>query len=89
MESDAFGSSARIRAPRMVAVRVRAENVADPVRIESRVADVRDYLVRAHTRTDVDQSELRAAVHKIDVTVVRIGQVEAERTRADEVDPLV
>ncbi len=72
----------------MVAMRVRADDVADPGGVESRAADVRDHLRSAHGRTDVDQPELGAAVHEIDVTVVWIGQVEAERARTDEMDSL-
>jgi hypothetical protein len=76
------------RAARMVAMCVGAQDVGHSSRIEARLADVRDHVNRAHACTDIDQADLRAAVYKVDVTVVGIGQVEPERARAYEMDAL-
>src|SRR5581483_11935498 len=76
-------------AARMVPVSVRAEDPRDALGIEARAHDVRDDRLRAHASTDVDERELGPAVEEVDVAVVRVGQVEAERSRPDEMDALV
>jgi len=67
---------------------MRADDVRDPLPVEAGTFDVRDDLLRAHARADVDERELRSPVEQVDVAVVRIAEVEAERARADEVDAL-
>ena len=73
----------------MVTVRVRAEQMRDSLRVEARPFDVRDDRLRSHPCADVDESDLRTSVEDVDVTVVGIGEVEAECARSDEVDALV
>ena len=48
-----------------------ADELPDPLGIESRPTDVRHDLGRTHAGADVDERELGAAVEEIDVAVVR------------------
>ena len=65
------------RAPGMVAMAVGENHVPDPRGVESVLLHIGDDRLGPHARADVDQGQLVASIHKVDMAVEGIGEVEA------------
>ena len=63
-------------APCMIAMPVGQDQMPDPRGVESVLLDVGDDRLGPHPRADVDQGQLVASVHQVDVAVEGVREVE-------------
>ena len=75
-------------APRVIAMTVGEDQMADASRVESILLDVGDDRLGPHPGADVDQGKLVPTVQQVDVAVEGVREVETVAARADEIDPL-
>src|SRR2546426_195785 len=72
---------------RMIAMTMSEDQMADPRRVESILLDVGDDRLGPHPRADVDEGQLVASVHQVDVAVEGVREVETIAARTDQIDP--
>src|SRR5207244_8721656 len=75
-------------APRVIAMTMGADQIADASRVESILLDVGDDRLGPHPGADVDQGKRVPTVQQVDVAVEWVREVETVAARADEIDPL-